>query len=59
MEKKKKEKKEKSVPVPSAQDPKEKVKLPRLSPAVRSGDVIKLSAKDCESYAEFLKAMKA
>ena len=45
---KKKKKKEKKVPVPSAQDPKEKGKLPRLSQASRSGDAIRVSAKDGE-----------
>ena len=45
--------------MPSAQDPKEKEKLPRRSPAARSGDAIRVSAKDGESYAEILKAMKA
>ena len=56
---KKKEKKEKRVPVPSAQDPKEKGKLPRRSPAARSGEAIRVSAKEGESYADILKAMKA
>ena len=57
--KEKKEKKKKEVPAPSAQEPKAKGKLPRRSPTVRSGDTIRVSAKDSESYAEFLKAMKA
>ena len=43
----------------SAQDPKEKGKLPRCSPAARSGDAVRVSAKDSESYAEILTAMKA
>ena len=45
--------------MPSAQDPKEKGKLPRRSPAARSCDVIRVSAKGGESYADILKAMKA
>ena len=45
--------------MPSAQDPKEKGKLPRRSLAARSGDAIRVSAKDGESYAEILKSMKA
>ena len=49
---KRKKKKGKKVPVPSAQDPKEKGKLSRRSPAARSGDPIRVSAKDGESYAE-------
>ena len=57
--KKKKEKKKKEVPVPSAQEPKTKGKLPRRSPAARSGDAIRVSAKDGESYADILKIMKA
>ena len=32
--------------------------MPRRSPAARSGDAIRVSAKDGESYAEILKAMK-
>ena len=47
--KKKKEKKKKEVPVPSAQEPKTKEKFPRRSPAARSGDIIRVSAKDGES----------
>ena len=47
------------MPVLSAQDPKENGKLPRPSPAARSGDAIGVSAKDGESYAEILKAMTA
>ena len=43
----------------SAQEPKVKGKLPRRSPAVGSGDAVRVSAKDGESYAEILKAMKA
>ena len=53
----KKVKKEKKVPVPSAQDPKEKGKLPRRSRAARSGDAVRVSAKDGEPYAKILKAM--
>ena len=45
--------------MPSAQEPKEKGKLPRHSPAARSDDAIRVSAKDGESYAEIVKAMKA
>ena len=56
---KEKKKKKNEVPVPSAQEPKAKGKLPRRSPAARSGDAIRVSAKDGESYAEILKAMKA
>ena len=58
MDKKEKRKK-KEVPVPSAQEPREKGKMPRRSPAVRSGDAIRVSAKDGESYAVILKVMKA
>ena len=50
--KEKKEKRRKEVPVPSAQEPKAKGKLPRRSPTARSGDAIRVSAKDGESYAE-------
>ena len=57
--KKKNKKKEREVPAPSAQETKEKEKVPRRSPAARSGDAIRVSAKDGESYAEILKAMKA
>ena len=57
--KRNKKKKEREVPAPSAQEPKEKKKVPRCSPATRSKDVIRVSAKDGESYAEILKAMKA
>ena len=53
------EKKKKEVPVPSAQEPKIKEKLPRRSPAVRSGDAIRVMARDGESYADILKAVKA
>ena len=52
-------KKKKEVPVPFAQEPREKVKMPRRSPAAISGDAIRVSAKDGEPYAEILKAMKA
>ena len=45
--KEKKEEKKKEVPVPSAQEPKAKGKLPRRSPTARSGDAIRVSAKDC------------
>ena len=55
--KKKKEKKKNEVPVPPAQETKVKGKLPRRSPATRSGDAVRVSAKDGESYAEILKAM--
>ena len=44
----KEEKKKKEVPVPSAQEPREKGKMPQRSPATRSGDAISLSAKDGE-----------
>ena len=57
--KRKKEKKKKEVPVPSAQEPKTKGRLPRRSPAACSGYAIRVSAKDGESYADILKAMKA
>ena len=33
--------------------------MPRRSAAARSGDAIRVSAKDGESYNEILKAMKA
>ena len=33
--------------------------MPRNSPIARSGDTIRVSAKNGESYAEILKAMKA
>ena len=56
--KKKKEKKKKEVPVSSAQEPKTKGKFPRRSPATRPGDVVRVSAKDFESYADILKATK-
>ena len=56
--KKNKEKKKKEVPVPSAQEPKTKGKLPRRSPAARSGDAIRVSARDGESVADILKAIK-
>ena len=51
--------KEREVLAPSAQEPKEKRKVLRCSPAARSGDAIRVSAKDGEYYAEILKAMKA
>ena len=57
--KKNNNKKEREAPVPSAQDPKDKGKLPRRSPPAVWGDAIRVSAKDGESYAEILKAMKA
>ena len=59
MKKKKKKKKEREVPVPSTQEAKEKKNVPRRCPASRSGDAIRVSKKDGESYAEILKAMKA
>ena len=62
VEKKKKNKKEekkKEVPVPSTQEPKAKGKTPRRFSTARSGDAIRVSAKDGESYAKILKAMKA
>ena len=57
--KKKNKEKKKEAPVPSAQEPKTKGNLPRRSPAARSGDAIRVSAKEGESYADILKAMKA
>ena len=45
--------------MPSTQEPEAKGKLPRRSPAFRSGDAIRVSAKDGEIYAAILKAMKA
>ena len=57
--KEEKEKKKKEVPVPSAQERKAKGKRLRRSPTARSGEAIRVSAKDGESYAEILKAMKA
>ena len=45
--------------MPSAQESKAKGKLLRRSPTARSGDAIRVSAKDGESYAEILKTMKA
>ena len=45
--------------MPSANEPREKVKMPCRSPAARSGDAIRMSARDGESYADILKAMKA
>ena len=44
--------------MPSAQEPKAKGKLQWRSPAARTGDAIRVSAKDGKSYAEILKAMK-
>ena len=58
-EEEKKEEKNKEVSVPSVQEPKTKRKLPRRSPAARLGDAIRVSAKDGESYADILKAVKA
>ena len=55
--KKWKEKKKKKVPVLSAQEAKDKGKLPKHSAATRSGDAIRVSAKHGESYAEIRKAM--
>ena len=46
-------------PVLSAQEPRVKGKLPTGSPVARSGDAVRVSAKDGESYTEILKAMKA
>ena len=45
--------------MPSAQDPKEKGKFPRRSPAARSSAAIRVSTKDGKSYVEILRAMKA
>ena len=45
--------------MPSAQESKVKEKLRRGSSAARSGDAVRVLAKDGESYAEILKAMKA
>ena len=45
--------------MPSVQEPKIKGRFPKRSPAARSGDAIRLSANDGESYAAILKAMKA
>ena len=45
--------------MPSTQEPTTKGKLPRRSLAARSGDAIRMSAKDGESYANILKAIKA
>ena len=45
--------------MPSAQEPRVKGMLPRRSPAARSGDAVRVSAKDGEYYAEVLKSMKA
>ena len=52
--KKNKKKKEREVPAPTAQELKERKKVPRRSPATRSGDAIRVSAKDGESYADIL-----
>ena len=54
-----KKEKKREVPVPSAQDPKGKEKMPKRSQAARSGDAVRVSAKDGESYTKILKAMKA
>ena len=59
MEKKKYKEEEKEVPVPSAHDPEGKGKMRKRSPATRSDDAIRVSAKDGESYAEILQAMNA
>ena len=56
---KNKKKKEREVPATSAQEPKAKKKVPRRSPAARSGDAIRVSANNGASYAEILKAMNA
>ena len=45
--------------MPSAQQPREKGKMPWCSPAARSGNAVRVSAMDGESYAEILEAMKA
>ena len=45
--------------MPSAQEAKAKGKTPRRSPTARSGNAIRVLAKDSESYTEILKAMKA
>ena len=50
MEKKRKKKKQK---------PRVKAKLPGKTPAAKSGEAVRVSARDGESYAEVLKAMKA
>ena len=50
---------EKAVAVPFAQHPEEKGKMPRRSPAARSVNAIRVSAKDGEFYADILRAMKA
>ena len=58
--KRKNEKKiRKEVLVPSAQESRTKGKLARRFPAARSGDAVRVPAKDGESYADILKAMKA
>ena len=45
--------------MPSAQEPKVKGKTPRRSLTARSGDAIRVSAKEGESNAKILKAMNA
>ena len=45
--------------MPSTQEPKTKRKMAWRSPAARSGDAIRVSARDGESYTDILKAMKA
>ena len=45
--------------MPFAQEPKDKGKLLRRSVVVSSVDAVRVSAKDGESYAEILKALKA
>ena len=52
-------KEEKEKKIKEEERPKAKGKTPRRSPTARSGDAIGVSAKDGESYAEILKAMKA
>ena len=54
-----KEKKGREVSAPSAQELEEKKKVPWRSPAARSGDAIRVSAKDGESYAEIVKEMNS
>ena len=53
------EKKTREVPVPSAQDPEVEGEMPKRFPAARSGNAVRVSEKDGESYAEMLKVMKA
>ena len=52
-------KKGKGIPVPSAQDPKGKKKMPKRSPTAWWGVTVRVLAKDGETYAEILKAIKA